>query len=45
MQNTIKVSCDKYGRMIPQELDAAIVKAKAAGQIPFFINATAGTTV
>lgn len=45
MQNCVKVPCDKHGRMIPHELDRAIEKAKKEGQTPFFINATAGTTV
>ena len=45
MQSCIKVACDKFGRMIPAELEAAIEKAKKEGQTPFFINATAGSTV
>lgn len=39
------VAIDKQGRMIPEALDAAIVKAKEAGETPFYVNATAGTTV
>jgi glutamate decarboxylase len=31
--------------MIPSELERLIVERKAKGHIPFFVNATAGTTV
>ena len=31
--------------MIPSHLDAEIEKAKREGAIPFFVSATAGTTV
>lgn len=31
--------------MIPEELEAAILKVKSEGKNPFFVNATAGTTV
>ncbi|PSN41074.1 hypothetical protein C0J52_10612 [Blattella germanica] len=33
------------GRMIPSELERLILERKAKGHIPFFVNATAGTTV
>lgn len=31
--------------MIPSELERLILERKAKGHIPFFVNATAGTTV
>lgn len=39
------VAVDKQGQMKPEALDAAIEKAKQAGETPFYVNATAGTTV
>lgn len=33
------------GRMIPSELDRLIQESKSRGETPFFVNATAGTTV
>eukprot|EP01025_Chloroclados_australasicus_P039214 TRINITY_DN4049_c0_g1_i1.p1 TRINITY_DN4049_c0_g1~~TRINITY_DN4049_c0_g1_i1.p1 ORF type:complete len:555 (+),score=43.99 TRINITY_DN4049_c0_g1_i1:29-1666(+) len=45
LDNLIAVKCDERGAMIPEELDAAIEKSKANGQTPFFVGATAGTTV
>jgi glutamate/tyrosine decarboxylase-like PLP-dependent enzyme len=41
----IKVACDERGRMRPDALAGAIDHALARGQRPFFVNATAGTTV
>ncbi|MCK4338207.1 MAG: glutamate decarboxylase [Candidatus Aminicenantes bacterium] len=41
----IKVTSDEQGRMIPEELDRMIRKTKESGRTPFFIAATAGTTV
>jgi len=43
--NCVKIAVDQDGKMIPAELEKAILKAKSEGKIPFFINATAGTTV
>jgi len=44
--NLIKVSCDpSTGSMLPDALDQAIVDAKAAGQVPFMVGATCGSTV
>lgn len=31
--------------MIPSELERLVIERKARGQIPFFVNCTAGTTV
>lgn len=39
------VPCDDHGRMRPKDLAALIHEAADAGQRPFFVNATAGTTV
>ncbi|KUL90470.1 hypothetical protein ZTR_00125 [Talaromyces verruculosus] len=39
------VPIDKQGRMIPSELEKLVEKAKAEGRTPFYVNATAGTTV
>lgn len=39
------VPVDKEGRMIPSSLDKLIREAKQQGKTPFFVNATAGTTV
>ena len=41
----VEVPCDAEGRMIPEALELAIEESLAAGQTPFFVNATAGTTV
>lgn len=43
--NCVMVQSDINGRMIPQELEKHILERKARGQIPFFVCATAGTTV
>ncbi len=43
--NVVKIPVDDNGRMIPQELDLAIQTALEAGEIPFFVGATLGTTV
>lgn len=39
------VPVDKQGRMIPYELEKLVEKAKSEGRTPFYVNATAGTTV
>lgn len=36
---------DELGRMLPDELRTAVEEAKARGHLPFFVNATCGTTV
>lgn len=43
--NLIKVKSDKKGKMIPAELDIAILNSIKIGEIPFFVAATAGTTM
>lgn len=40
-----KVAVDAAGRMDPEDLDRLIREDIAAGNHPFFVNATAGTTV
>lgn len=42
---TWAVPIDKQGRMIPSELEKLVQKAKNEGRTPFYVNATAGTTV
>ncbi|CRG85938.1 glutamate decarboxylase [Talaromyces islandicus] len=39
------VPVDKQGRIIPSELESLVQKAKNEGRTPFYVNATAGTTV
>ncbi|CAI7668167.1 unnamed protein product [Penicillium discolor] len=39
------VPIDKVGRMIPAELEKLAQKAQSEGRTPFYVNATAGTTV
>lgn len=41
----IPIAVDERGCMQPESLDAAIEKAKKDGKTPFYVNATAGTTV
>lgn len=43
--SVVPVPVDEYGRMSAIELQRLIVEAKAAGYVPFYINATAGSTV
>jgi len=45
MDNMIKVECGKDGALLPSALEEAISAAKAAGKTPFYVGATAGTTV
>lgn len=44
-KNVIGVPVDSSGRMIPAELSRLVKESKARGETPFFVNATAGTTV
>ena len=45
IENLVKVQSDVEGKMIPQALEAAIQQSLSPGQTPFFVGATAGTTV
>ncbi|MFT4850620.1 MAG: sulfinoalanine decarboxylase, partial [Sediminicola sp.] len=39
------IAADSYGKMIPEKLEEQITKDVSLGFQPFFVNATAGTTV
>ncbi len=43
--SVVKVATDLSGRMIPDELNRSIEKNLESGKMPFFVVATAGTTV
>ncbi len=43
--NVVSVPIDAQGQMISSELEKLVQKTKAAGKTPFYVNATAGTTV
>ncbi|KAK7084592.1 Glutamate decarboxylase 2 [Halocaridina rubra] len=45
MDNVVSVETDDNGRMRAKALREAVSVAKASGGEPFFVNATAGTTV
>lgn len=45
MDNVIAVQTDNSGCMIPEALEAAIQQAQHQDKVPFFVNATAGSTV
>jgi len=45
INNLIHVKTDSMGRMIPEELEKEISKVRIQGRIPYFVNATCGTTV
>jgi glutamate decarboxylase len=44
-RSVLSVPVDEYGQMKPRALEEAIVEAKNEGFTPFYVNATAGTTV
>ncbi|XP_072139632.1 acidic amino acid decarboxylase GADL1-like [Mobula birostris] len=44
-RNVYVVKADKRGKMIPEELEKEIQRAKKEGALPFVVIATAGTTV
>uniref|UniRef100_A0A672M7A3 Cysteine sulfinic acid decarboxylase n=1 Tax=Sinocyclocheilus grahami TaxID=75366 RepID=A0A672M7A3_SINGR len=43
--NVFIVQVDESGSMRPEDLEVKIVQAKSQDAVPFFVNATAGTTV
>ena len=43
--NVKKVRADDEGRMIPEDLKVSISESLDSGELPFFVGATAGTTV
>ncbi|KAJ2891152.1 Glutamate decarboxylase 2, partial [Coemansia aciculifera] len=45
LDNVVSVPTDAAGRMDAQQLRALVEQAEAGGGAPFFVNATAGTTV
>ncbi|KAL5007987.1 hypothetical protein ScPMuIL_013568 [Solemya velum] len=45
MDNVIPVKTNDGGKMIPVELETKILELKEQGLEPYFVNATAGTTV
>lgn len=45
LDSCFAVECDEKGRMRPDKLEELIVKHKAEGRKPFFVNCTTGTTV
>jgi glutamate/tyrosine decarboxylase-like PLP-dependent enzyme len=45
MDQVIKVQTDEAGRMRPQDLERKIQASRESGGMPFFVGATAGTTV
>lgn len=45
MDNCISIKTNDKGQMSIEDLERQILKVKSMGQEPFFVNATAGTTV
>ena len=45
IDNLVKVKSDLDGKMMPQALETAIQQSLSEDKIPFFVGATAGTTV
>lgn len=45
VENVVKVKTDDGGRMIPAELDQCLERVASEGKVPFFVNATSGSTV
>lgn len=41
----LQVKTDEFGRMKVDDLKRLLMKARSDGKLPFFVNATAGTTV
>jgi glutamate/tyrosine decarboxylase-like PLP-dependent enzyme len=44
-ENVVPVKTDCHGRMMPNELACCIQQTISEGKKPFFVSATAGTTV
>ncbi|XP_062814266.1 acidic amino acid decarboxylase GADL1 isoform X2 [Anolis carolinensis] len=44
-QNVYFIKSDERGKMIPEELEKQVLRARKEGSAPFFVSATAGTTV
>jgi len=43
--SVIPVPVDESGRMLVSELERLVIEAKGQGKVPFYVNATAGSTV
>ncbi|CAH1241293.1 GAD1 [Branchiostoma lanceolatum] len=43
--NVVLINCDERGKMITSDLEAHVLRVKAEGAVPFFVNCTSGTTV
>uniref|UniRef100_A0A7N6AVM8 Glutamate decarboxylase 2 n=1 Tax=Anabas testudineus TaxID=64144 RepID=A0A7N6AVM8_ANATE len=44
-ESVICIKADESGKLIPADLERRILEAKQKGFVPFFVSATAGTTV
>ncbi|KAF7247645.1 Acidic amino acid decarboxylase GADL1 [Varanus komodoensis] len=44
-QNVYFIKSDERGKMIPEELEKQVQRARKEGSAPFFVSATSGTTV
>ncbi|KAH0627310.1 hypothetical protein JD844_002856 [Phrynosoma platyrhinos] len=44
-QNVYFIKSDERGKMIPEELEKQVLRARKEGSAPFFVSATSGTTV
>ncbi|KAL8165430.1 UNVERIFIED_CONTAM: Acidic amino acid decarboxylase gadl1 [Gekko kuhli] len=44
-QNVYFIKSDERGKMIPEELEKQVQRARKEGAAPFFVSATSGTTV
>lgn len=40
-----KITIFAGGRMIPEELEKSIQEVRNSGRVPYFVNATSGSTV
>ena len=45
INNVVKINSDIQGAMIPEALEKAVIETIHQGKTPFFVGATAGTTV
>lgn len=45
IDNCIMVRTNEFGQILPDDLERKIIQAQDEGKEPFYVNATAGTTV
>ncbi|XP_042187837.1 glutamate decarboxylase 2 [Callorhinchus milii] len=45
MDGVVLIKCDVRGRIIPSDLERRILEVRQKGFVPFYVSATAGTTV